>query len=130
MIGAAEPELECPVPLQTLNTLNRSDVATVLSTVKAYSEEQRVRLALYCYNRSHLRTLALTVASSVDPARLSKLAGTMGEVLASQCQASGLSFGTEPPNPDGSRLTPTADTEMQSPGQRRSRSGRENAVPP
>ena len=96
MRDAAEPDAECPVSIGTLNGLARSDAADVIEGIRTYSEEMRVRLALYCYNRSHLRTLALTVASSVDPVRLSQLAGMMGEVLAEQCRATGLSFGTEP----------------------------------
>lgn len=96
MRDSAEPEIDCPVSIETLGRLSRADVSTVLADMRDYPEERRVRLALYCYNRSHLRTLALTIASSVDPARLAALAGTMGEVLAAQSQASGLSFGTEP----------------------------------
>ena len=96
MKDSAEPDVDCPVPLDTLNALYRADAPDVLAAVRGFSEEKRVRLALFCYNRSHLRKLGLTIAASVDPARLAALAGTMGEVLAAQCQASGLSFGTEP----------------------------------
>ncbi|MDB5512251.1 MAG: hypothetical protein JWR08_1734 [Enterovirga sp.] len=96
MRDSAEPEVDCPIPIATLNELNRAEPHVVLDHARAFSEPLRVRLALYCYNRSHLRQLALTVASSVDPDRLKELAGTMGEVLAAQCRASGLSFGTEP----------------------------------
>lgn len=94
----APPEADaiCPVPLETLNQLSRADASTVLAEIRDFSEEKRVRLALYCYNRSHLRMLGLIVAASVDPARLAALAGPMGEVMAAQSRASGLSFGTEP----------------------------------
>lgn len=95
-LGQAEPDAECPVSLETLNDLRRLDAEAVLDAVRSLPELKRVRLALFCYNRAHLRGLALAIASSVDPARLAELAGTMGEVLAAQCQASGLSFGTEP----------------------------------
>lgn len=94
--GRAEPDADCPVSLEDLGDLYRADPDSVLQSVRDFPEEKRVRLALFCYNRSHLRKLALTIASSVDPARLGELAGTMGEVLAAQCRASGLSFGTEP----------------------------------
>jgi hypothetical protein len=97
MKDSAEPDVDCPVPIETLRKLNSTtNAADVLAIVRDYPEGKRVRLALFCYNRSHLRTLALTIASSVDPVRLAQLAGTMGEVLAAQCRASGLSFGTEP----------------------------------
>lgn len=97
MKDSAEPDVDCPVPIDTLRQLSTAErPADVLEIVRDYPETQRVRLALFCYNRAHLRTLALTLASSIDPVRLAELAGTMGEVLAAQCRDSGLSFGTEP----------------------------------
>lgn len=97
MRDSAEPDVDCPVPFETLKKLTSAErPADILEIVRAYPEVLRVRLALFCYNRSHLRSVALTIASSVDPVRLGELAGTMGEVLAEQCRARGLSFGTEP----------------------------------
>ncbi len=97
MKDSAEPDVDCPVPTETLRKLNSTgNPADVLHAVRDYSEGKRVKLALFCYNRSHLRTLALRIASSLDPVRLEELAGTMGAVLAAQCRESGLSFGTVP----------------------------------
>ena len=103
MKDGAEPDVDCPIPIEVLSELNGADPSDALAAVSLYSEQHRVRLALFCYNRSHLRKLALTIASSIDPARLAELAGTIGEVLAAQSQASGLSFGTEPITPPGKR---------------------------
>ena len=96
MKDGAQPEIECPVPLATLTSLNNAEPSEVLDLVRELPEEVRIRLALYCYNRSHLRRLGLTTASTVDPERLAQLGGTLGEVLAEQSRATGLSFGTEP----------------------------------
>lgn len=96
MRHGAEPDVECPLPVATLNSLNKADEAEVLATVLPLSEPMRVRLALYCYNRSHLRQLGLTVAATVDAERLAELGGTLGGVLAAQSREVGLSFGTEP----------------------------------
>lgn len=93
--GPAEADVQCPVALETLHELRASTPAEIVASVRDFSEEKRVRLALYCYNRAHLRSVGLTVASMVEPARLAELAGTMGEVLAAQCRANGLSFGIE-----------------------------------
>lgn len=93
--GPAEADVECPVSLETLNEMRASNPAEIADTIRDFSEAKRVRLALYCYNRAHLRTLGLTVASAIEPTRLAEIAGTMGEVLAAQCRASGLSFGIE-----------------------------------
>jgi hypothetical protein len=96
MRHGAEPDVECPLPVATLNSLNKAEEAEVLASVLPLSEPLRVRLALYCYNRSHLRQLGLTVASTVDAERLAELGGTLGGVLAAQSREAGLSFGTEP----------------------------------
>ena len=91
-----QPEIDCPIPLTRLNSLRSAEPAEVQDALDALPEEQRIHLALYCYNRSHLRQLGLTVAASIDPERLAALGGTMGEVIAEQSRATGLSFGTEP----------------------------------
>ena len=96
MRDSATPDVDCPVPLATLSTLRGAEPSEVVRSVGSLSEEARIRLALYCYNRSHLRTLGLTVASTVDPDVLAQLGGTLGEVLAEQSRGTGLSFGTEP----------------------------------
>jgi hypothetical protein len=91
-----QPEIECPVPLTELNSLRSAEPSEVLAAVASMAEDVRIKLALYCYNRSHLRQLGLTVASTVDPELLARMGGTLGEVLAEQSRARGLSFGTEP----------------------------------
>ena len=75
--------------------MRAAEPAEILGWARDFSEEKGIRLALYCYHRSHLRRLGLTVASGIDPGRLAALAGPMGEVLAAQCRATGLSFGIE-----------------------------------
>ena len=94
--GRAEADAVCPVSLDQLGVLTRAEAPDVIEAVRDFPEEKRVRLALFCYNRSHLRALALTIASTVEPERLVDLAGTMGGVLAAQSRAKGLSFGTQP----------------------------------
>lgn len=93
--GPAEADVTCPVPLETLAEMRQAEPADILHWARGFSEEKSVRLALYCYNRAHLRKLGLTVASGIDPVRLAALAGVMGEVLAAQCRATGLTFGVE-----------------------------------
>ena len=93
--GRAEADAVCPVSLETLNDLRGADPADFVAMIRDFSEEKSVRLALFCYNRAHLRDVSLKVASTIDPTRLAELAGTMGEVLAAQCRASGQSFGIE-----------------------------------
>ncbi|MBM0204256.1 hypothetical protein JNW90_14910 [Micromonospora sp. STR1s_5] len=90
-----QPEIDCPLPLETLSSLRSAGHSEVVASILPFSEELRIKLALYCYNRSHLRQLGLIVAGTINPERLAVLGGAMGEVIAEQSRASGLSFGTE-----------------------------------
>jgi hypothetical protein len=94
--GIAEPDATCPVSLDTLGQLYRANKMSVADILRDVPEDRRARLALFCYNRSHLRDLALTVAETCDPVRLGELAGTLGQVLAAQCRSKVRSFGVEP----------------------------------
>ena len=96
MKDGPQAEIDCPLPLGELTDLRNAEPPDAMASILPLSEETRIKLALYCYNRSHLRQLGLTVASTVEPERLAQLGGTMGEVLAEQSRATGLSFGTEP----------------------------------
>ncbi|MGA0597743.1 hypothetical protein [Enterovirga sp. CN4-39] len=96
MKDGPQGEIDCPLPLATVAELKNAEAREVVASVLPLSEELRIKLALYCYNRAHLRPLGLTVASTIDPERMAALGGTLGEVIASQSRASGLSFGTEP----------------------------------
>jgi hypothetical protein len=94
--GMAEPDATCPVSLDTLGQLYRANKLSVPDILRDVPEDKRARLALFCYNRSHLRDLALTIAETCDPVRLGELAGTLGQVLAAQCRSKVRSFGIEP----------------------------------
>ncbi len=96
MKDGPQGEIDCPLPLATVGELKNAEPREVVASVLPLSEELRIKLALYCYNRAHLRQLGLTVATTIDPERLAALGGTLGEVIANQSRATGLSFGTEP----------------------------------
>jgi hypothetical protein len=93
--GLAEAEASCPVSLDVLGQLYRSDKSSVVEMLKDFPEDKRARLALFCYNRSHLRDLALAIAETCDASRLAELAGTLGQVLAAQCRGHLQNFGRE-----------------------------------
>ncbi len=93
--GAQEAEAICPVSLDVLGQLHRLDPAEALDGLRHLSDDQRARLALFCYGRAHFRDLALTIAASCDADRLGQLAGTMGTVLASQSRNRAGKFGAK-----------------------------------
>jgi hypothetical protein len=53
----------CPVPLSFLAALMRADQATATNLIREVDQPHRSQLALFCYRRAHLRSLALLVAS-------------------------------------------------------------------
>jgi hypothetical protein len=48
----------CPIPLATLGRLYGGDERALADTLQTLTEPQRARLALFCNNRQHLRSLA------------------------------------------------------------------------
>lgn len=99
-LGPPEPEALSPIPAAELQALYGMDPEDLAGALARYSDDVRVRLALFLYPRAHFRPLALKIAATVSPDRLIALAGTMGEVLAEQCRTAGLHFGLVEPVPE------------------------------
>ena len=76
----------CPVSADALGQLYRADPVSAAGMLDGLPEDRKVELALFCYSRAHLRPLAMSIAAKCDAARLAREAGTLGEVLAAQCQ--------------------------------------------
>jgi hypothetical protein len=95
--GPTELDADCPIPLEDLGELYRSDAATLSALLAKMPEDARGRVALFCYGRSHLRALGLTIAATCNEKRVAYLAGALGSVLAAQCRAKLRdSFGQDP----------------------------------
>ena len=54
------------------------EVAKVVST---FAAEQRARLALFCYNRTHMRDIGLAVAATCDLGTLVEVGAAVGHAL-------------------------------------------------
>lgn len=93
--GHAEPDAICPVPLDDLGSLYRSDPADLLDQIRDMPEDRRVRLALFCYQRAHLRDLGLSIAGTCSDGMLIEIAGAAGHALSIQCRASVRRFGQQ-----------------------------------
>ncbi len=52
-----------------LKSLRSAEPSEILEAIAPLTEEQRIQLALYCYNRSHVREWRLRVAETIDAAR-------------------------------------------------------------
>ncbi|HVI28672.1 hypothetical protein [Hansschlegelia sp.] len=99
MHANADADIECPVSLELLGRLHRADPSLISEMVRPFSEGQRARLALFCYSRSHLRDVAMTIAASCEAGSLVRLAGTVGQIMTTQSEGAGASFGNDPFRP-------------------------------
>ena len=70
----------CPIPLETLGLLYRVPEAAD-EALSQFTPRTRARLALYCAQRSHLRTIGFTVASTCELSDLYTIGGKAGAAL-------------------------------------------------
>jgi hypothetical protein len=59
----------------------RANPNGLVQLVESVSSEVRAMLALFCYRRSHLHTLALSIAASCSERELIQLGGRVGSTL-------------------------------------------------
>ena len=71
----------CPVREELLGELYRANPNGLPQLVESVSSEVRAMLALFCYRRSHLHSLALSIAASCSERELIQLGGRVGSTL-------------------------------------------------
>ncbi len=71
----------CPVPLETLGTLYRTDEFVVAELLDTIPEATRARLAVYLYGRSHTHALGIQVAATCESEALRNASGVVGGIL-------------------------------------------------
>jgi hypothetical protein len=71
----------CPVREDLLGEMYRANENGLPQLVESVSSDVRAMLALFCYRRSHLHSLALTIAASCDERELIQLGGRVGSTL-------------------------------------------------
>ena len=71
----------CPVREELLGEMYRANENGLPQLVESVSSEVRAMLALFCYRRSHLHALALSIASSCSERELIQLGGRVGSTL-------------------------------------------------
>jgi hypothetical protein len=74
----------CPVGDQLLGELYRANENGLPALVDSVSSDVRAMLALFCYRRSHLHSLALAIASTCSESELAQFGGRVGSVLYAQ----------------------------------------------
>jgi hypothetical protein len=71
----------CPVREELLGEMYRANENGLPQLVESVSSEVRAMLALFCYRRSHLHSLALSIAASCSERELIHLGGRVGSTL-------------------------------------------------
>jgi hypothetical protein len=71
----------CPVRDELLGEMYRANENGLPQLVQSVSSEVRAMLALFCYRRSHLHALALSIAASCSQRELIQLGGRVGSTL-------------------------------------------------
>lgn len=71
----------CPVRDELLGEMYRANENGLPQLVASVSSEVRAMLALFCYRRSHLHSLALSIAASCSERELIQLGGRVGSTL-------------------------------------------------
>lgn len=74
----------CPVGEDLLGELYRADANGLPALVDSVSADVRAMLALFCYRRTHLHGLAITIASTCTEKDLSQFGGRVGSALYAQ----------------------------------------------
>jgi hypothetical protein len=77
----------CPVRDELLGQMYRANEHGLARLVESVSSEVRAQLALFCYRRSHLHSLALAVAASCSERELIHSGGRVGASLYAQSRA-------------------------------------------
>jgi hypothetical protein len=71
----------CPIRDELLGEMYRANEHGLAKLVEGVCPEVRAMLALFCYRRSHLHSLALAVAASCSERDLIQLGGRVGSAL-------------------------------------------------
>jgi hypothetical protein len=74
----------CPVDEELLGCMYRASDSGLAKLVETVSSDARVLLALFCYRRSHMHSLALAIASSCSERELFRFGGRVGSALYAQ----------------------------------------------
>jgi len=71
----------CPVRDELLGAMYRANENGLPQLVQSVSSDVRAMLALFCYRRSHLHALALSIAASCSERDLIEVGGRVGSTL-------------------------------------------------
>lgn len=71
----------CPVRDELLGDMYRANEHGLARLVESVSTDVRAKLALFCYRKSHLHSLAVAIAATCSERDLIQLGGRVGSML-------------------------------------------------
>jgi hypothetical protein len=71
----------CPVGDELLGDMYRANEHGLPRLVESVSTDVRAKLALFCYRKSHLHSLAVAIAATCSEHDLTQLGGRVGSML-------------------------------------------------
>ena len=71
----------CPIRDELLGEMYRANENGLPQLVESVSSDVRAMLALFCYRRSHLHSLAVSIAASCSERELVQFGGRVGSTL-------------------------------------------------
>jgi hypothetical protein len=74
----------CPVREELLGEMYRASPSGLQNLVESVSSDVRAMLALFCYRRAHLHSLALSIAATCSERDLLNIGGRVGSALYAQ----------------------------------------------
>lgn len=80
-ITAADFATDCPLPLELVARIIRTDPAALPGLLDGIPEAIRARLAIWLYGRSHTHEIGVRVAATCEGRSLRQEAGLIGEQL-------------------------------------------------
>src|SRR5437763_2918577 len=95
----------CPVQDELLGEMYRASESGLPRLVESVSPDARAKLALFCYRRSHLHSLAVAIAGSCRERDLIENGGRVGSTLYALSRE-----GTAKSSPSGGRKPITLST--------------------
>ena len=98
----------CPVRDELLGEMYRANENGLPHLVESISSDVRAMLALFCYRRSHLYSLALVIAATCSERELVEFGGRVGATLYALSREPAAR--AAPPSPYGNRKAITLST--------------------
>ena len=100
----------CPVSVDVLGQMYRASPHGLNELIDSVPSTMRGMLAIYCYRRAHLASIALAIAATCDEDDLTRHGGNAGALLFAKSRAADTGPRTAPHPPGRRKITLASGT--------------------